>query len=281
MVTVRNIGDLKKRLSQQMGRSVGFVPTMGDLHEGHLSLIRRSKSENDFTVLSIFVNPIQFNQKEDFKKYHRDEKTDLELAEKESVDLNFLPQAEELVPPSFQSFVEVDRLSGPLCGAFRPGHFRGVATIVLKLFNLVQPTRAYFGLKDYQQCRVIEQMIKDLHLPVQMVLCPTVRDKDGLALSSRNRRLSAGERSRACAIFSALQSTAKAISYSICLSVPEIKNHFVKNLHLAPQDKIEYFEIVHPKTLLPLEKIENSVLLAAAVWIGRTRLIDHIVAEKN
>ncbi|MBA3061032.1 MAG: pantoate--beta-alanine ligase, partial [Nitrospirae bacterium] len=179
------------------GRSIGFVPTMGALHEGHLSLVKRSKEENDITVVSIFVNPLQFGQSEDFDKYPRDIEGDAEKLRKEEVDILFVPDKSLLYPEGFLTQVDIGKLSEKLCGAFRPGHFRGVATIVAKLFNIVSSTRAYFGQKDFQQAVIITKMAKDLNMGIDVVVCPTVREHDGLAMSSRNLHLSEEERKAA------------------------------------------------------------------------------------
>lgn len=281
MLVVRKIKTLQHLLKTRChNKSIGLVPTMGDLHEGHLSLIRRSIKENDRTIVSIFVNPIQFNQRKDYELYHRDEKNDLKKAKKEGVDLVFIPSVEELYPKDFQTFVTVAKMSKGLCGRSRPGHFKGVATVVLKLFHSVRPTRAYFGLKDFQQCRLIEQMVKDLNLPVKIVPCPIVREWDGLALSSRNRRLSPEQRQRATTIFSALQSVADLIKSKRSVSSNFLFRHFARHLRIKKEDRIEYMETVHPDTLEPLKKPKPPALLATAIWIGKTRLIDNLLVEK-
>ena len=280
MIVARKISELNKFLKRRVqGETVGFVPTMGDLHEGHLSLFRRSKRENDWTAASIFVNPAQFNQREDFLKYHRNEKEDLKKARREGVDIVFLPSEKEFYPEGFQTWVIVDDLSQELCGPFRPGHFKGVATVVAKLLNLVQPTRAYFGLKDYQQFKIIERLVRDLNLPVQVVPCPTIREKDGLALSSRNRRLSPAERERAGRIYPALKTAAGEIKSRKNAGPRGLARIFSKRLRLEKRDRLEYFKVVHPQTLLPLKTVRSPALLAAAVWIGKTRLIDNLIME--
>jgi len=277
MKIIRKISDLRSYLKTQLRRHpLGFVPTMGDLHEGHLSLIRRSKKENKLTAVSIFVNPSQFNNKEDFKKYFRNEKADLKALKKEGVDLVFLPKAEELYPEGFQTWVQVENLSQGLCGNFRPGHFKGVATVVLKLFQLVQPNVAYFGLKDYQQFKIIERMVDDLNLSVRLVPCPTVREADGLALSSRNRRLSSEERQRAAHINLALRSLSSMIKSGRVRGKSVLENRFLVELKLTSGDKLEYLEFLHPKMLTPLKLIQSPALIVCSVWIGGTRLIDNI-----
>jgi pantoate--beta-alanine ligase len=207
MILARTLAELDTALveARKSGRSIGFVPTMGALHQGHASLLRRSRAENELTVLSIYVNPTQFGPAEDFSKYPRPLDADLAIAEQEGVAIVFLPEDSTIYPPGFSTYVNEETVSKPLCGAVRAGHFRGVATVVVRLFNLVEPSRAYFGLKDLQQCLVLKRVVRDLNLPVQLVLCPTVRESDGLALSSRNRYLSPEERAVAPLIYEALQ----------------------------------------------------------------------------
>ncbi len=279
MVIVRSVAALRSYRNKIGRKRVGFVPTMGDLHEGHLSLLRRSANENDVTLLSIFVNPIQFDRKDDFQKYRRNEAGDLAKARAEKVDCVFLPSAKEMYPDGYQTEVQVTRLSQGLCGAFRPGHFTGVATVVLKLFNLVGPHRAYFGTKDYQQFRLVDRMAADLGLPVQIVGCPIVREPDGLAMSSRNSRMSPLERLRAARIYSALQSTALMIKSKPVCKKPAAQSHFAKALEPDRGDKIEYIEMVHPESLEPLKLARKPLVLAAAVYIGKTRLIDNVFVK--
>ncbi len=207
METLTSLALMKhwSRSHQREGKTIGFVPTMGYLHEGHLSLMRRGRSENDLLVASIFVNPTQFGQNEDLDNYPRDPEADLAKCAQVGVDAMFMPAAGDIYGPDFQTFVEVENVARPLCGASRPGHFRGVATVVLKLFNVVSPTAAYFGQKDYQQLRVIKTMVRDLDLDVTVVPCPTVREDDGLAMSSRNSYLSPRERQQATCLYQALQ----------------------------------------------------------------------------
>jgi pantoate--beta-alanine ligase len=234
------------RLSPQ--GSTGLVPTMGAFHEGHLSLFRAARAENDTVVVSLFVNPAQFGPGEDLDRYPRDEKRDARLAEQEGVDVLFVPAAEEIYPPGFQTWVEVEQLGRILEGEHRPGHFRAVATVCLKLFNLVRPDRAYFGQKDAQQAAVIKQMVRDLGVPVEIRVCPTVRDEDGLALSSRNAYLSAEEREAALALPRALDGRDRALLNGL---------------------EVDYFE----------EADFEPRVLAAAVRVGGTRLIDNVVLE--
>ena len=252
---------------------------MGDLHAGHLALIRRSLRENRATIVSIFVNPRQFDRKKDYKLYHRDLPRDLRLLRREGVDAAFVPGERDMVPEGYRTRVEVEGLSRGLCGKFRPGHFAGVAAVVLKLLNLARPDRAYFGMKDYQQFRIVERMVRDLDLGVEIVPCPTERDRDGLALSSRNRRLSPEERSRAAGIFPALQSVAHLIKSEKHTGTrgARLSSIFRAELRPGKEDRIEYVELVHPETLAPVTTARPPALLAAAVWVGRTRLIDNLM----
>jgi pantoate--beta-alanine ligase len=273
--TVKDMKSIVKKLKEK-GKSIGFVPTMGYLHEGHISLIRCSKKDNDVTVVSIFVNPIQFGENEDLDRYPRDIERDLQICRDEGVDFVFYPSVDEMYPDGFSTYVEVEGLTDKLCGAFRPGHFKGVTTVVNKLFNILQPDRAYFGEKDYQQLKVIQKMVKDLNMNVEVIGCPVVREKDGLALSSRNKYLSEKERESALSISRALfegkkmfekgeKDPQKIISKmkKIISSYPEVKN-------------VQYIEIVDPETLEPKKKVEKGDLIAVAVFVGNTRLIDNI-----
>jgi pantoate--beta-alanine ligase len=245
--TVRTIADLRAELGP---RRPGLVPTMGAFHAGHLSLIREACAENDLVVVSLFINPAQFGAGEDLARYPRDEARDAALAEEEGVDYVFAPSAEEMYPPGFQTWVEVEELSKPLEGAFRPGHFRGVATVCLKLFNIVRPGRVYFGQKDAQQVAVIKRMTRDLDLDVEIRVLPTIREEDGLALSSRNAYLSREERAAATALPRALQARDRSLLDGL---------------------EVDYFE----------EADFEPRVLAAAVRIGKTRLIDNVVLEEG
>ena len=263
------------------GKSIGFVPTMGYLHEGHLSLIRKAKEENDVVVVSIFVNPTQFGPNEDFNKYPRDEKGDTEKIEREGVSVVFIPDASEIYPEGFQTYVEVEELTKNLCGIFRPTHFRGVTTIVLKLFNIISPQRAYFGKKDYQQFRVIEQMCKDLNLNIKIIPCPIVREEDGLAMSSRNKYLTEEERIDATILHKAL-----TMGKEIILSQERDAETIIKKIKemitsKKTLNKIDYVSIVNPYTLANVSHIESEVLIAVAAYFGKTRLIDNIEVEIN
>ncbi|WP_456342540.1 pantoate--beta-alanine ligase [Thermovibrio sp.] len=260
---------------KRVGKEVGFVPTMGYLHEGHLSLVRRARSENDAVVVSIFVNPTQFGPNEDFEKYPRDLERDAELLRREGVDYLFHPKAEEMYPEGYSTFVEVLGLTEGLCGAKRPGHFRGVATVVTKLLNIVQPERAYFGEKDFQQLQVIKRLVKDLNIPVKIVGCPIVREKDGLALSSRNTYLSPEERESAVALYRGLK-LAKELFEKGERSAEKIKEEVEKLILSYPKvKKIDYVEIVDSETLKPVKEVKEGDTIALAVFVGSTRLIDN------
>lgn len=259
------------------GLRVGFVPTMGALHEGHLSLLRKARRESDVVVSSIFVNPAQFGPKEDLSRYPRPFARDAALCREAGVDVLFHPSPQGLYPAGYDTWVSVEELSKPLCGAFRPGHFRGVATVVLKLFNLVRPGRAYFGRKDYQQLRVIQRMAADLHLPVRVVPCPTVREVDGLAMSSRNAYLSPLERAVSARLPAALRSAAQLIKSGRPFSVEKVRAAASAELRKIPGARVQYLSLVDPDTLTPARDFRRGVLLAAAVYVGKTRLIDNIL----
>jgi pantoate--beta-alanine ligase len=254
------------------GKRVGFVPTMGALHEGHIALVRRARDENDFVVVSIFVNPAQFGPNEDLSSYPRTFADDLDACLEAGVDLVFHPDADEMYPSGMSTSVRVGGMSEPLEGAHRPGHFDGVALVCSKLFNLVGTCRAYFGEKDAQQIRVIERMVADLDIPVEVVRCPTIRDVDGLAMSSRNRYLSTDERRRALSLSGALSSVEAGIANgerSVSVLLDEARR-------LLDADAVDYFEIVDPTTLARVEVIDGPVLVCGAIRIGGTRLIDNI-----
>jgi pantoate--beta-alanine ligase len=261
------------------GRTVGFVPTMGALHEGHLSLVRRAKQENDITVVSIFVNPIQFGPAEDFQKYPRDIEGDTQKLLKEEVDILLMPDSSLMYPEGFSTRVEVERISEKLCGAFRSGHFRGVATVVAKLLNIVRPTRSYFGQKDFQQTVVIKRLVRDLNMGIEIVVCPTIREKDGLAMSSRNAYLSEGQRKDAAVIYRCLSEASDMLKSGI-INVNNIKNSMQERiLSEAPVSKIDYAGVYDPETLEDISGVQNEVLLAVALKIGNTRLIDNMLVN--
>jgi pantoate--beta-alanine ligase len=254
----------------------GLVPTMGALHDGHLSLVRLARAQNDCVGVSIFVNPIQFNNPDDLAAYPRDLDADAALLERESVDLIWAPTVEEVYPPGFQTAVSVEEIALPLEGAARPGHFRGVATVVAKLFNVFQPTRAYFGQKDAQQAAVIRQMARDLAFNLEIVVGPTVREPDGLAMSSRNARLGPAERIAARALFGALFGASEAWQHGErnADALRDLMTHFVEAEPLA---RIDYVSVADPETLQELHGLADRALLSMAVFIGATRLIDNVV----
>jgi pantoate--beta-alanine ligase len=260
------------------GKKIALVPTMGALHEGHLSLVRAAKAENDIVVVSIFVNPAQFGPGEDFERYPRDLAGDKEKLEKEQVDMLFLPEAQAIYPEGFKSWLSVEGLSEKLCGAHRPGHFRGVATVVLKLLNIVAPARAYFGQKDYQQSLVISTLARDLNLPVEIVVRPTVREEDGLAISSRNIYLSNDERKAAPVLYRALSAGAEAIKNGSS-KIEDVKKTIHQVLRAEPLvTEIQYASVYDPNTLDELAAIKSPpVLLAGAIKLSNIRLIDNLV----
>jgi pantoate--beta-alanine ligase len=260
------------------GKTIGLVPTMGALHRGHVSLIDLARAETGFVVVSIFVNPTQFGPNEDFSRYPRPLQHDLELCAAAGVDLVFTPQPTTLYPPGFRTFVEVSELQEGLCGASRPGHFRGVATVVLKLFNLVGPDVAWFGQKDAQQVRVLQQMAADLNVPVRIAVGPTVREPDGLALSSRNQYLDPVQRQHAPGLYIALREAADRLRNGE--RDPEVLRRFlVDRVGAIPGAILDYAAVVSADTLRPLDRIQGPTLLALAVKFGSTRLIDNVLIE--
>jgi len=276
MEIVSTIKELKERIGRwkKQGLKIGFVPTMGYLHEGHLSLIRESRKHSEVTVVSIFVNPKQFGPNEDYQQYPRDWQRDRQMLEKEGIDLLFYPTVEEMYPDGYRTYVEVKELQDRLCGRTRSGHFRGVCTVVLKLFNLIQPDEAYFGWKDAQQVIILKKMVEDLNLPVKIIPCPIVRDIDGLALSSRNTYLKAEERAAALILKKSLDLAEKLIT-SGEKDAEKIKKKMVELILSEPLARIDYVEIVDLKNLESLDKLDGEALIALAVYIGRTRLIDN------
>ena len=260
---------------RRKGHTIGFVPTMGALHEGHLSLVRKARKENQIVAVSIFVNPLQFGPKEDLRKYPRPLKKDREFLVKEKVDYLFLPSPRALYSPGPQTFVEVPELGRGLCGRFRPGHFRGVTTVVTKLFNLARPHRAYFGLKDYQQAVIIQRLVRDLNFDLEVKLPPIVRAKDGMALSSRNAYLNPAERERARSISRAL-AWAKAEIRAGERRLGVLKTGIMKRLR-AGLVRIDYVECVEPQTLQPVKAVKGKIVIAVAGWVGKTRLIDNAI----
>jgi pantoate--beta-alanine ligase len=275
MRVVKTAADLKK-LREKLPGPLGFVPTMGYLHEGHLVLVRQAKAQNASVAVSIFVNPTQFGPKEDFRQYPRDPMRDLALLEREGTDLVFMPPVEEIYPPGFDGWVEVGRLGRRLEGASRPGHFRGVATVVTRLFELVKPDRTYFGQKDAQQLLVIKKMVADLAMNLEVVAVPTVREPDGLAMSSRNTYLNPEERKQAVVLYQALTLAQKLYSdgerdtAAICRKMTAL-------IQKQPSAAIDYISIADAETLEELDEVRPPALVSMAVKIGRTRLIDNIV----
>ena len=258
--------------------TVGLVPTMGYLHEGHLSLIRRAKAECESVVVSIFVNPTQFGANEDLSKYPRDFKRDLELIEPLGVDLVWNPTAEIMYPTGYQTWVEVETLTRSLEGAIRPSHFKGVTTVVAKLFNAVQPNKAYFGQKDAQQAAVLRQMVRDLNFPLEMIVCPTTREADGLAMSSRNKYLDSAERQAATILFRAL-SEAKSAYESGERNAEKLRIVMKDMLASEPRVQMQYVSCADYDTLEELDVVSGKALLSMAVLVGKTRLIDNFVLE--
>ena len=262
--------------ARRAGRKVGLVPTMGALHDGHLSLVRAARAETGFVVVSIFVNPTQFGPHEDLSRYPRPFADDLKKCEAEKVDLVFHPEPATMYPPGFQTYVEVTELQKGLCGAARPGHFRGVATVVLKLFNIVQPDVAYFGQKDAQQTRVIERMVRDLDVPVGIRVCPIVREPDGLALSSRNQYLDPDQRRQAPVLHAALAEAAQRVKAGE-RDADALVARIAKRIADTPGARVDYVAAVDSDSLDAVKTIARPTLLAVAVYFGSTRLIDNIV----
>ncbi|MDD5108844.1 MAG: pantoate--beta-alanine ligase [Candidatus Omnitrophica bacterium] len=266
--------EIKK--TKRSGRTVGFVPTMGALHLGHLSLIKQAAKDNDFIIVSIFVNPTQFGPNEDLKKYPHPLKNDLQLCSKAGVNLVFLPNAKIMYPEGFSTFVNVEGLSSVLCGASRPGHFRGVTTVVAKLLNIVEPDLLYLGQKDAQQAAIIGRMVKDLNFPVKVKVMPIVREPDGLAVSSRNHYLSKDQRIYAKVLFKSL-SLAKSLIDNGQRDCVRLVSRMRQLIDKKKQVKIDYIAIVDPINLKPLKRIFGNCLVVLAVYIGKTRLIDNLV----
>ncbi len=259
---------------QRTGKTVGLVPTMGALHEGHLSLVRRAKSECDVAVATIFVNPTQFAPHEDFSKYPRTLEADLQLLATANCDLVFVPSRDEMYPPDASTYIAPPQVAQPLEGVCRPGHFQGVATVVLKLFNIIPADRAYFGQKDFQQALVIQRMAADLNLPVQVVVCPIIREPDGLAMSSRNRYLSPRERQQVLAVSRALTSLQEAVGRGE-RDATELKLQMQNTLRAAGIERVDYATIADPMTLSDLARLDGPAVALIAAYVGTTRLIDN------
>ncbi len=258
------------------GKTIGLVPTMGAFHEGHLSLMRRARADNDVVVVSIFVNPIQFGRGEDFDSYPRDLSGDLAQAERAGVDLVFAPPTEAIYPKGFKTFVDVTELTEGLCGASRPGHFRGVTTVVTKLFNLIRPNQAYFGQKDYQQSVAVRRLAADLNFDLDILVLPTVRESDGLAMSSRNVRLTTLQRQAAAVLYRSLSRAEERVKIGE-RSAKTIADAARAMIEGEPLARIDYVALRHPDTLQPLDRIDGPTLLALAVRFGETRLIDNCI----
>ncbi|MFD1885051.1 pantoate--beta-alanine ligase [Paenibacillus wenxiniae] len=295
MKVARNIAEVRqwiKQLRQQHSQAggeatVGLVPTMGFLHDGHASLMRRAKQTSDIVVISIFVNPIQFGPNEDFERYPRDEQRDLALAEREGVDIVFMPAVEDMYPTPTKTHVTVAELTDTLCGASRPGHFDGVSTVVTKLFNIVKPDAAFFGAKDAQQVAVIKQMVIDLNMDIDIVACPIVREADGLALSSRNVYLSAEERSQALVLSRSLEMVKQRMMEQPALTAGDVRNMLRTEIGTSSIAIIDYAEIMTFPQLESLEddvvlrELSSEVIVALAVKFGKTRLIDNTIFEPS
>jgi pantoate--beta-alanine ligase len=277
-VKITTVKRLRAFLARRKSRneSVGLVPTMGALHEGHASLIRRSVGENDVTVVSIFVNPTQFGPREDLRKYPRTLPPDFRLARAAGADVVFAPSVREVYPEGFSTCVEVEKLTAGLCGASRPGHFRGVTTVCAKLFGMVAPDRAYFGEKDYQQLVVVRRMVADLNMNLDVVACAIVREPDGLAMSSRNAYLLAGARKQALVLRRSLLAAKQLAEKSGVRSVSRITAVLRRIIKAAPMARIDYVAVIHPDTLAPLKTVTGDAVVALAVFIHKTRLIDNI-----
>lgn len=275
--TITEIKDIVWK-AKDSGLTIGLVPTMGYLHDGHKSLMIKSSHDNDITITSVFVNPAQFGKGEDLDKYPRDLTRDMAVANNAGVDYVFYPKVSQMYPEGYDTYVSVGGVSSDLCGAKRPGHFRGVATVVLKLFNICVPTRAYFGQKDYQQAVVINKMTKELDLDIEIVVCPIVREKDGLAMSSRNVYLNEDERKAATGIYKALCHIEREYLNGV-FEVSSLKETAIKELLKFPLIKTEYIEIRDAYDLTEIKEITRDAVAAIAVYAGSTRLIDNIILK--
>lgn len=278
MQTITSAQEIQKITLElrKIGKTIGFIPTMGALHKGHFKLVQESKAKNDVTIVSIFVNPAQFSPNEDLAKYPRPIKNDQDLLSKEKVDFLFYPSTETIYPEGFQTYVSVKKHSSIFEGKIRPSHFTGVATVVLKLFNLIKPNAAYFGQKDFQQCAVIKQMIKDLNLSISINVVQTVRDKDGLALSSRNIFLNTQERSQALNLYQSLL-VGKKLILAGNKNARTIKTKMSNYLQKYKLIRLDYIEICNPENLSPVKVIPKKTVILIAAHVGKTRLIDNII----
>jgi pantoate--beta-alanine ligase len=280
MKVIERIAEIKDAVIKYKneGKSIGFVPTMGYLHEGHISLVNTSVNQNDVTIISIFINPTQFGPGEDFEKYPRDMKSDLDKASLAGVDIVFTPTVKEMYPEGYKTYVNVEGITEILCGRYRPGHFNGVTTVVNKLFNIVEAHRAYFGQKDAQQLAVIKKMVKDLNMNIEIVGCPIIRENDGLAMSSRNVYLS-GEERKAAVILSKSLCEAENLIKDGTRRKDEIIEYITNRINSEKLANIEYTEIVNADSLEEIETLAGKILIALAVKFGRTRLIDNVMVE--
>jgi pantoate--beta-alanine ligase len=277
MQIAKSIAEMKSARMKSPG-SIGFVPTMGYLHEGHLALVQQARAENSTVVVSIFVNPTQFGPSEDFKTYPRDTERDLAMLQKEKTDIVFMPSPEEMYPDRFSSWVNIEKVTDRLEGSYRPGHFRGVATVVAKLFNIVEPTRAYFGQKDAQQVLVIKKMVSDLNMNLEVIVAPTVRESDGLAMSSRNVYLNPQERQSATVLFKSL-TLAQNLWQKGERNAENLRQEMTSLINKEPLAKTEYVSIADTQTLEELSEIDRPALASLAVRLGKTRLIDNALLE--
>jgi len=277
MKVIESVAEMQA-LRKGLKGTVGFVPTMGYLHEGHLELTRRAKAENNIAVISIFVNPTQFGPKEDFEKYPRDTERDLKLLKDVGTDYVFMQTPKDMYPPDYNTWVNVEKVTERLEGAARPGHFRGVATIVNKLFNIVQPTRSYFGQKDAQQCAVIKKMVKDLDMPLELIIVPTVREPDGLAMSSRNVYLSPEMRRQAPVLYKSLQ-LAEKLRQQGETDAGKIQQQMAGLIKQQPLANIEYIDFADGETLEELKTIKAGTLISMVVKFGKTRLLDNAILK--
>jgi len=273
--TVKEVKEIVNEWKKE-NKTIGFVPTMGYLHNGHKSLIDRAVKENEKTVVSIFVNPIQFGPNEDLESYPRDMERDSKLCEEAGVDLIFAPDKDEMYGESFYSFVGVNTLTEELCGKSRPVHFQGVCTVVTKLFNIVTPDHAYFGQKDAQQLAIIKRMVKDLNMNLEVIGCPIVREEDGLATSSRNTYLNQEERKAALILKNTLDAATKLIKVNVT-DTEELLKKLRTHIELEPLAKIDYIEVVDTLTMKPVKEVNEDSMIAMAVYIGKTRLIDNML----
>lgn len=282
MITTKSIANLKKivKKTKKADKVIGFVPTMGALHRGHLCLIDRAKKESDYLIVSIFINPLQFGPSEDFKRYPRNIKMDKKILKEKKVNLLFYPRADKIYAHDFSTFVEETKLSKKLCGKSRPGHFNGVTTVITKLFNIVNPDLSYFGQKDYQQALIVKKIVRDLNFAVKIKIAPTIREKDKLALSSRNLYLSKKERKESQSIYQALLQAKRMIKNNE-KDPKKITNQINEIIANNSTASIDYIEIRNANNLKKIKKIEGKVFVGIAVYFGKTRLIDNVIVKSK